>query len=516
MRAGPSRLNLGSGLLLGVFGGAWSAIIAFLCVPWYIRFLGIESYGLIGFFVTLQAVIAILDLGVGATINREVARSAALNDLDRARRLLRSLELVYAVVALAIAGLVIAAAPLIAANWLKPAALPAEEVVRAIRMMGVVIALRWPVGLYYGTLIGLQRPQDSYRVIAATTTIANVGAVLVLFAIERSVAAFFMWQGATAVLALFWAWRSAWRALEGSKGTPFDRPLLGSVLLQSVLMSGVAITGAILSQVDKFVVSSSISLADFGGYSLAVVLASALSVLFIPTFNLIYPRLSALTATGREDERIAFYRLGTRLFLSCMLPIALSGFFYANDILALWTGDAALAGRVAPIAGWICLGSALNGLMHFPYALQLASENTRLPLLINCSLIAVSVPLTVALVKQFGALGGAYGWLAMNAVYVVIGVWATHRFLLHGLARRWVFLDAVPAFGVAAAVVGGGFWLMSNADFGHVIRLALATVFSIAATAVLLLLVYRNARSLALEGLSALAVRLGSRQGPTV
>ncbi|KOR31756.1 hypothetical protein TI05_11605 [Achromatium sp. WMS3] len=34
-------------------------------IPLYIKFLGIESFGLIGFFTTLQSIFALLDLGLG-------------------------------------------------------------------------------------------------------------------------------------------------------------------------------------------------------------------------------------------------------------------------------------------------------------------------------------------------------------------------------------------------------------------------------------------------------------------
>ncbi|MBM4126991.1 MAG: hypothetical protein FJ247_06540 [Nitrospira sp.] len=54
-----------------------SAVLSLVLVPIYIRFLGIEAYGLIGFLVALQAALAIFDLGMGATLNREIARLSA-------------------------------------------------------------------------------------------------------------------------------------------------------------------------------------------------------------------------------------------------------------------------------------------------------------------------------------------------------------------------------------------------------------------------------------------------------
>ena len=44
-------------------------------VPLYVRYLGIEAYGLIGIFAMLQTYIALLDAGITPTLSRELALS---------------------------------------------------------------------------------------------------------------------------------------------------------------------------------------------------------------------------------------------------------------------------------------------------------------------------------------------------------------------------------------------------------------------------------------------------------
>src|SRR6202035_4627764 len=46
-------------------------------VPVYIHFLGIEAYGLIGFFLSLTAILSLLDLGLGTALNRQFAQYSA-------------------------------------------------------------------------------------------------------------------------------------------------------------------------------------------------------------------------------------------------------------------------------------------------------------------------------------------------------------------------------------------------------------------------------------------------------
>ncbi|MEN8215666.1 MAG: hypothetical protein ABFS56_04685 [Pseudomonadota bacterium] len=51
-------------------GKAWTVLMSLAFVPLYIKFIGVEAYGLIGFFVTLQAVFGLLDLGLSTTLFR--------------------------------------------------------------------------------------------------------------------------------------------------------------------------------------------------------------------------------------------------------------------------------------------------------------------------------------------------------------------------------------------------------------------------------------------------------------
>ena len=44
-------------------------------VPLYIKFMGIESYGLVGIFVSLPALFGVLDMGLSTTLNRELTKA---------------------------------------------------------------------------------------------------------------------------------------------------------------------------------------------------------------------------------------------------------------------------------------------------------------------------------------------------------------------------------------------------------------------------------------------------------
>jgi len=48
-----------------------------LFTPFYLHFLGVEAYGLIGFYLTLQGSMNVFEMGLGRACSRELARYSA-------------------------------------------------------------------------------------------------------------------------------------------------------------------------------------------------------------------------------------------------------------------------------------------------------------------------------------------------------------------------------------------------------------------------------------------------------
>jgi O-antigen/teichoic acid export membrane protein len=67
-------MSLKKNLIANYLGQAWRALVGLAFIPLYIRYLGIEAYGLIGIFAILQAWLALLDLGLRPALGREMAR----------------------------------------------------------------------------------------------------------------------------------------------------------------------------------------------------------------------------------------------------------------------------------------------------------------------------------------------------------------------------------------------------------------------------------------------------------
>ena len=166
--------------IIANFGGkAWQAIMSIAFVPLYIKFMGIDAYGLMGMFTSLLAVFGILDMGLSNTLNRELARLSILPlHAQEMRDLVRTLEIPYWVISIIIGLGIVGLSGPIAHYWLRSDRLSPEIIKQALMIMGGVIAFRFPVGLYSGGLMGLQKQVLLNFINIFVDTFRGVGSVM--------------------------------------------------------------------------------------------------------------------------------------------------------------------------------------------------------------------------------------------------------------------------------------------------------------------------------------------------
>src|SRR5262249_9242442 len=140
-------------------GQGWAALMGFIFVPFFLKFIGAEGYGLVGFFVLLSATMGLLDGGLGATATRQTAAFIEADHEGKAATvaLIRMIEAFFWLVAALIGVAVALAAPLIATQWLKVENIRIPEVTVALRLMAAALVVQFPIAFYSGCLVGFQQ-----------------------------------------------------------------------------------------------------------------------------------------------------------------------------------------------------------------------------------------------------------------------------------------------------------------------------------------------------------------------
>ncbi|HQQ63000.1 MAG TPA: oligosaccharide flippase family protein [Pseudomonadales bacterium] len=438
-------MSLKKNITANYFGQIYATLIGIVMVPLYIKYMGAEAYGLVGFFGMLQAWFNLLDIGLTPTMARESARfhGGAISALDY-RRIARALEGVFVLVALLGGLLLFVLSGQVAARWLNANQLPLREITSSLQLMAVIAALRWMGGLYRGVITGAEKLVWLSGFNSLIATLRFVLIVPVLIFVSASPLAFFGFQLAVAVIesvGLVWMSYRLLPAIPPGQRIEWEWAPLRPVLKFSLSIAFTSSAWVLVTQTDKLVLSKILPLADYGYFTVAVLVANGVMVLGGPITSALIPRMARLEAEAASEQLIALYRKGTQLVTMVCGSVGLFICVFAKPILWTWTGDNHLTEFVAPILSLYALGNTVLSFSAFPGYLQYAKGNLRLHVLGNLLYFIFLLPSMVWAALTFGVMGVGTVWLIINSAYFLCWTPLVHAKFLPGLHFSWLCRD---------------------------------------------------------------------------
>lgn len=419
--------------------------LAIILLPTYLRMMGSEAYGLVGFFGLMQTWFGLLDMGLSSTMGRETARYVGKAvTADALRRLLRALEFLFIGVALlGVTGLMLGS-DYLSHHWLKIEKLSYNEVSLSIQIMALIAALRWMGGLFRGVVNGFERQVWLSGYSAIFTTLRFLGVVPVLLYIAPTPQAFFSYQ---LIIALLELGVLVWKAYTLLPITPHKLPLqidlkpILPVLKFSASISFLSIVWVLVTQTDKLILSKLISLSEYGLFTLAASAASAIMLFSGPISSAIQPRLARLHAEDNEIELITMYRKASHLVSVIVFPVAMILVFFSKQLLWIWTNNYQVSEQIYLVFSLYVLGNALLSVTAFQYLLQFAKGNMRLHMYGNIFFLIFLVPSIIFAVLKFGTVGAGYAWFFANIIFFLFWVPIVHHKFAKGVHAKWLIYD---------------------------------------------------------------------------
>lgn len=433
-------------------------------VPLYIKYLGIEAYGLVGIFVMLQAWLSLLDMGMRPTLVREMARfTGGDHNVQSIWDLLRSIEFIAFGMAILIGLSIWGASSWLATDWVQAEHISVEAMAHAFTLMGMVVALRFIENIYTNSIAGLQRQVLQNVVTSIMATFRGLGAVGVLVWVSPTIEAFFIWQGlislVTAIIFMVIVYRILPRPAHTAR---FSLSALQNIWRFAAGMFSITLLALLLTQIDKVLLSRLLSLEAFGYYALASLVAGGLYIMVFPIGAAFYPRFTELL-TRKDDHALnKAYHLSAQLVTVLLGSATVMLVIFADRILLLWTADSVLTEQVASVTTVLALGTFLNGLMRIPYQMQLAYGWTSLSIRINIVAVMFFIPAILWLVPIYGVIGAACVWVVLNICYCVIGAHFMFRRIL--TTEKWIWYRSDILIPLTAAIAVGllSRWIFSE------------------------------------------------------
>lgn len=410
------------------------ALLSLVSLPFYLHYLGPEASGILGFFNTFLVIATILDLGIGVTVNKALASY----DASDSRDLVVTLEIIYLGLGLVLGLAFFVLCETMASNWFQSKVLSTVDVKVALQLIALSLVLYWPYILYSNGLMGLQSQTECNLIQVFMTALRVVGGGGLVYYFDGTMRGVLVWYAATFMLQSLWARISLRRKLPEIRRGRFNLDLLKKIRYFISGMGLLSFTSVVLMQVDKLLLSHTLSLAEYGYYTLLSSLAAGLIFIAQPIFTAFFPALCSAVAQRKRSLLKQRFVEGAHVMALAMFPVFSVFLLFADEIVYFWLKDGAVMAVRGPlIFGLLALGYCLNAVVVMPYALQLAYGWTRLNLVQNCVAISLFVPTLLLLPQKYQSLGAATSWFLLNLLYVLVGMQLVFRRILRELKMDW-------------------------------------------------------------------------------
>lgn len=426
---GLGEQRLARNALFNLLRFGWVALIGLLLLPYVVRKLGVDLYGIWALALALVSFAGLADLGMGATLIKFVAEHRGREELHRLNELLNTALVVYGVLALVVGIVFFAAFDYIAAALFGRVAAPYLAEARFVLGGSVLVfALTYTFTGYLSVPMGSQRYDVSAAIAAGLATLNAVGTVVVL-EMGLGLRGLVLNMALVALVNIGLHLSAARWLLPQLVFNPllFSRRVLREMLGFSTKMFASQVATVVHFQADKLILGYFLGSVAVTYYEAASALARQVRAAPETIIAPIMPAASELQALGQTGRLAELYRRAQRYNVLIGLPLVVLTALLADTIVHLWLGPgfgpAAFALRLLVLAYFanILTGPGfhlLNGMGQPQYGMY----SSIFAVLTN---LGFSLALVVPLGFGGVVMGTALSMVAALAYFLVLFHWQT-------------------------------------------------------------------------------------------
>lgn len=436
-------------------GTFYTILIGIVILPFYLKYIGAEAFGLVGFFALLQTWLNVLDMGISPTLGRQAAFARGKkNGFIEFSDLLKSFEMIFLVIAIGIVVSIYIFDDWFAIEWIKAADLPIATVSFCISIMGGIIGFRWFTALYRSGILGLEQQVWLNGISAFIASLRFIGSLALLHFVSSDISVYFGYQLAISVIELIIMRIKFYSLLPAGLDLSlrFSSKIIKEVMPFTFGMAYLTGLWLLITQLDKLLLSRFLSLGEFGYFTLVAIVAGGISQLANPISQALLPRMTLLLSQNEEGKMLDLYRSATQIVAVIVFSITVVIAFNAKELLYAWTGDVQASIWGGRVLFWFALGNCIMAIGAFQYYLQFAHGKLKMHVIGSTISALIQVPLVYFAASHYGALGVGIAWFVFQLIYFIFWTPIVHAKFAPGLHLKWLFLDIAPILLVALTI----------------------------------------------------------------
>ena len=442
---------LASSALWSLAAQALPAIVGIGTIPFIVRGLGVERFGVLALAWMVIGYFSLFDLGLGRAVTKMAAEFLASTTSSNVDRIVWTAW--YLMIALGIGGTVALSllTPWLVTTTVKiPVALQRESL-RAFYLLACAIPVVVLTTGFRGVLEAAQRFKLTSFVKIPIGVLTFVTPLLVL-RFTPNLAIIVLTLIAVRLLGAVVYALMCHRAVHiQATPAPFDRAAAGTLLRLGAWMTVSNVVSPLMMSVDRFFVGAIVSVTAVAYYATPFEAVTKLLIIPSAIAAVLFPAFSTASVINRE-RMVDLFRTGLWVLFLSMYPIAFIIITFAPELLRLWLGNAfALQGTGA--LRWLAVGVLMNSLASMPFALLQGVGRSDTTAKIHLLEAPLYLGLMVWLIHQYGITGAAIAWSARTTLDLALLSWQTSQGLATATAA-WPRNIAVFALLTAALAVG--------------------------------------------------------------
>jgi O-antigen/teichoic acid export membrane protein len=413
------KTQLGQNILANYLTVVWMGALTLSLIPVYLKNIGHDQWGIVAVCMSIQGFLYLLDAGLGQILPRDIAQTQG--DKRKEIKSFFVFARIYSI--LAGTGFVIGqiAAGWLASSWLQSDLVNERELELAIRIILVQFLFQFTNNVHIGYWNGLQAQKEANLRQLGFGTLKHITALfLVLYWTPTAIAYLIPFAVLSFVECLFNRISILKRMHSQERSQPVTAIETWRTLQSAGGLGGAVLIGMLISQMDRIILSRSVSLVDFGIYVVVANLGIAFLQLQGPLLRAFLPRVAsdAYSSIGAvwPNHRI----LWISSLSICVIPCLLVAFF-SEEILKLWINDSQIVEKGAMPLKFILVAVAINGLYNVTHLKILALNKTRFLFFLNAGILLMYVLIVPSLARSYGILAGGFGWLLYCSLQLAAG-----------------------------------------------------------------------------------------------
>ena len=389
-------------------GQFWLMAVSFILFPFIVNHVGLTASGIWLLISSITGYFGLLDLGIGSSLTKYVAEYHAKEDTKQLNEVINTTFFLFlGVGVIAAIGLLVFGELFLISLFSIPMELIGEAKM-IVYIVSISMLLRFPMGVFGGVLMGLQR-YDINALIGIIISIPRIVLIVAFLTMGYGIVALVAIETFVSVIGWILSTYYAKRFLPSMSIKPvhFKNKMVTTLLSFGGAVFIMQVCGIIILQTDQIVIGTFLTMGAITFYAAAFkiyLLVRRIPELVLPS---IFPAASELDAKQNSNALHALFIRGSKYMTAAFLSVVIPVIILSKSILTVWMGHEFAS---MYLVLWILLAGLFFNINHLvPLQILQGMGRIRMVMILHVVWAISNLALSIILVQKIGLIGIALG-----------------------------------------------------------------------------------------------------------